>query len=91
MYHESAFVERPSCSSTRNQSVIDQPWPPCSRRVQAAGQAGRDRLALDALDQLLGQPPAAALGELLVGDQNLVDEATRALLQVDLLGGEAVG
>jgi hypothetical protein len=30
MYQDSALVERPSCSSTRNHSVCDQPWPPCS-------------------------------------------------------------
>src|SRR5688572_31598401 len=31
MCHESAFVERPSCSSTRHHSVVVQPCPPCSR------------------------------------------------------------
>ena len=30
MCHESALVERPSCSSTRNHSVFDQPCPPYS-------------------------------------------------------------
>ena len=30
MCQESALVERPSCSSTRNHSVFVQPWPPCS-------------------------------------------------------------
>ena len=36
--HESAFVERPNCSSTRNHSTCDHPWPPCSTRVQPAVQ-----------------------------------------------------
>ena len=31
MCHESALVERPSCSSTRNHSIFDHPWPPYSR------------------------------------------------------------
>ncbi len=34
--------------------------------------------------------PAVSLGELLVRDQHLVDEAARAPLQVELLGGQAV-
>ena len=30
MCQERALVERPSCSSTRNHSILVQPWPPCS-------------------------------------------------------------
>ena len=91
MCQESALVERPSCSSTRNHSSFDQPWPPCSGGVQPAGQPGLDRLALDALVQLVGDVAAGALGQLLVRDQHLVDEAPRALLQLELLGGEVRG
>ena len=91
MYQESAFVERPSCSSTRNQSVIDQPWPPCSGACRPPDSPAAIASRLIRWISSSDRRPAAALGELLVGDQNLVDEATRALLQVDLLGGEAVG
>ena len=54
-------------------------------RVEAAAQTGLDRLALDPLLELLGDLPAAELGELLIGDQYLVDEAARTLAQVLLL------
>ncbi len=60
-------------------------------RVEPARQARLDRLALDALLELVAHVAAAALGQLLVGDQHLVDEAPRALLQVELLGREVRG
>ena len=90
MCQESALVERPSCSSTRNHSVFVQPWPPCSGACRPPDRPRLDRLALDALLELVRDLAAAALGQLLVGDQHLVDEAPRALLQVELLGREVV-
>ena len=56
--------------------------------VEPARQPRLDRLALDALLQLVRDLPAGALGELLVRDQHLVDEAPRALAQLELLGRE---
>src|SRR4029453_10537876 len=63
-------------------------WAAVLRRVQAGRQARLDRLALDALLELVGDLAAAALGQLLVGDQDVLDEAPRAVLQVELVGGE---
>ena len=60
-------------------------------RVQAARQAGSDRLALDPLLQLVGDPAAASLRQLLVRDQQLVDEAAGALPEVELLRREVGG
>jgi hypothetical protein len=58
-------------------------------RVQAAGQPRVDRRALDPLFQVVGDPSAASLGELLVRDQHLVDEAAGACLQIQLLGRQS--
>ena len=90
MYQDSALVERPSCSSTRNQSVIDQPWPPCSRACRPPDRPAAIASRLMRSISSSGSRPPLSLGELLVRDQHLVDEAARTLLQVDLLGGEAV-
>ena len=59
--------------------------------VEAAGEPGLDRLALDALFQLVTDLAAALLGQLLVGDEDLVDEAASALLEVPLLGCQVGG
>ena len=58
------------------------------RGVEPTRQTGIDRLAPDALPQLVRDLPAGALRELLVRDQHLVDEAARALAQLELLRGE---
>ena len=45
MCHDSALVERPNCSSTRNHSTCVQPWPPCSTacRPPASPRASASR------------------------------------------------
>lgn len=58
------------------------------RRVQPAREPGVERLTLDPRLQLVVDAAAGALGGLLVGDQDVVDEAPRARLEVELLGGQ---
>ena len=79
-------MERPSCSSTRNHSVFDQPCPPYSSAWSPPESRGVDRLALDALVQLLRDVAAGALGQLLVRDQHLVHEAPGALPELSCSG-----
>src|SRR5262249_4663250 len=51
-------------------------------------QTGGDRLVLDHLDCLLGEPAAALFGLELERDQHVFHERTRALLELELVGGE---
>ena len=57
-------------------------------RVQAAGEAGGDRLALDLRDRLGGKATAEALGLLLQRDQHVLGEAPGPCLEVELVVGE---
>ena len=88
MCHDSALVERPSCSSTRNHSVWLQPWPPCSTACSPPPRRAVDRRVADRGDPLGGQAPARALGLDLERHQHLLDEGARAGLQLGLLGGQ---
>ena len=56
--------------------------------VQATRQPRGHGLVLDALLELAGDVAAGQLGLLLVGDEDVLDEAPGALLQLELLGRE---
>src|SRR4029450_1766285 len=93
MCHDSALVERPSCSSTRNHSTWLHPWPPCSTACRpparrGSGGGGVSRAGPDRGDPLGGQPPARALGLDLEREQHLLDEGAGPSLQLGLLRGQ---
>ena len=50
--------------------------------VEAADEAGVDRLGLDVVDRVLGQAAEAALGLLLEREEDVLDESARARLDV---------
>ena len=56
--------------------------------VEPADEAGVDRLGLDDVDRILGQAAMEALGLLLEREEDVLDEAPRALLDVALALGE---
>ena len=85
------MVERPSCSSTRNHSVLVQPWPPCSGACRPPDRRASIASRLMRCLSSSGDLAAVALGLLLVGDQDVLDEAPRAFLEVELLGREVCG
>ena len=83
MCHDSALVERPNCSSTSTHSSFDQPWPPCSRACRPPWSSAA--MASDLMRATSSSVICAALGLLLEREQDLLDEAPRARLELGLL------
>ena len=83
---ESAFVERPNCSSTRYHSTWRPALPAVLGGVQPAAEPALEALAPDALDLVRGQLAVGALGVLLERDQHLVHERGGARLDLELGG-----
>ena len=92
MCQDSALVERPNCSSTRNHSSVRPALAAVLGRVRAAAEpraasASRRMCSTSSAGSL----PPRALGLVLERDEDLVDEAPRALLELGLLLGDVHG